>query len=83
LVDELANSPTISNGKEEMERCNQVFRQVCWLAEKFWPDVDGMGEEDESGRMGMNVNASSQNGDDSAYDEALNGAPETASGAAT
>lgn len=83
MVDELANSPTISDGKGEAERCNQVFRQVCWLAEKFWPDVDGMGEEDESGRLGMNVNPSSQNGDDSAYDEALNGAADTGSGVAT
>jgi hypothetical protein len=31
-------------------RCEQVFRQVCFLAERFWPDVDGMGEEDDSGR---------------------------------
>lgn len=29
-------------------RCEQVFRQVCWLAERFWPEVDGMGEEDNS-----------------------------------
>jgi hypothetical protein len=40
LVDELAISPTIANGKEEMMRCEQVFRQVCYLAERFWPDVD-------------------------------------------
>lgn len=32
-----------------MERCEQVFRQACWLEERFWPDVDGMGEQDESG----------------------------------
>lgn len=30
-----------------MLRCEEVFRQVCWLEERFWPDVDGMGEEDE------------------------------------
>ncbi|KAJ9666342.1 hypothetical protein H2201_003530 [Coniosporium apollinis] len=51
LVDELANSQTSPNGKEEMQRCEQVFRQICWLEERFWPDVDGMGEEDES-RLG-------------------------------
>lgn len=56
LVDELAISPTIANGKEEMMRCEQVFRQVCWLAERFWPDVDGMGEEDDTGR-GMSLAA--------------------------
>jgi hypothetical protein len=38
------------NGKEEMLRCEQVFRQICWLEERFWPDVDGMGEEDETSR---------------------------------
>jgi hypothetical protein len=48
LVDDLANSPTIANGKEEFQRCEMAFRQVCWLAERFWPDVDGMGDEDDS-----------------------------------
>lgn len=33
-------------------RCEEVFRQICWLEERFWPDVDGMGEEDESARLG-------------------------------
>jgi hypothetical protein len=41
LVDDLANSPDISNGKEEFERCQMAFRQTCWLAERFWPGVDG------------------------------------------
>ncbi|KAF1982579.1 heme oxygenase-like protein [Aulographum hederae CBS 113979] len=49
LVDELANSTTSPNGKEEMLRCEQVFSQICWLEERFWPDVDGMGEGDETG----------------------------------
>ena len=34
-----------------MMRCEEVFRQICWLEERFWPDVDGMGEEDESARL--------------------------------
>ena len=51
LVDELANTTTSPNGKEEMLRCEDVFRQICWLEERFWPDVDGMGEEDESARL--------------------------------
>ncbi|KAF2755459.1 heme oxygenase-like protein [Pseudovirgaria hyperparasitica] len=54
LADELANA-TVSNGKEEMLRCEEVFKQICWLAERFWPDVDGMGEEDESGRLGAGL----------------------------
>lgn len=33
-------------------RCEEIFRQICWLEERFWPDVDGMGEEDESARLG-------------------------------
>jgi thiaminase len=49
LVDELANSSTTANGKEEMLRCEGVFKQICWLQERFWPDVDGMGDEDDSG----------------------------------
>ncbi|KAK7528308.1 uncharacterized protein IWZ02DRAFT_6335 [Phyllosticta citriasiana] len=51
LVDELANTTTSPNGKEEMQRCEQLFEQVCWLEERFWPDVDGMGEEDETARL--------------------------------
>lgn len=34
-----------------MVRCEEIFRQICWLEERFWPNVDGMGEQDESGRM--------------------------------
>jgi hypothetical protein len=77
LVDELANSTTARDGKEEMMRCEEIFRQICWLEERFWPDVDGMGEEDESaqlsnngmgsmsgnvGGMGNNMNDSGMNG---------------------
>ncbi|KAH8723799.1 hypothetical protein GQ44DRAFT_760780 [Phaeosphaeriaceae sp. PMI808] len=47
LVDELANITTTRDGKEEMLRCEDIFRQICWLDERFWPDVDGMGEHDE------------------------------------
>ncbi|KAL6702786.1 hypothetical protein ACN47E_000922 [Coniothyrium glycines] len=52
LVDELANTTTTRDGKEEMQRCEEIFRQICWLGERFWPDVDGMGEQDESARLG-------------------------------
>jgi hypothetical protein len=52
LVDELANTTTAHDGKEEMARCEEIFRQICWLEERFWPDVDGMGEEDETARLG-------------------------------
>ncbi|TKA79107.1 hypothetical protein B0A49_01830 [Cryomyces minteri] len=50
IVDELANASTGGNGKEDLARCESVFAQICWLEERFWPDVDGMGEEDETGR---------------------------------
>lgn len=48
VVDELANASTSGNGREEMTRCEGAWKQVLWLWEKSWPDVDGMGEEDES-----------------------------------
>lgn len=48
LVDELANITTTRDGKEEMSRCEEIFRQICWLEERFWPDVDGMGEDDDT-----------------------------------
>jgi hypothetical protein len=53
LVDELANITTAHDGKEEMIRCEEIFRQICWLEERFWPDVDGMGEVDETARLGQ------------------------------
>jgi len=86
LVDELANLSTDLNGKEMMQRCDQVFRQICWLEERFWPDVDGMGEEDESSRLqvGLGVNGG-QGGDASpavAFPGVLNGV-EAAAGATT
>jgi hypothetical protein len=52
LVDELANITTTRDGKEEMVRCEEIFRQICWLGERFWPNVDGMGEENEAPRIG-------------------------------
>lgn len=57
LVDELANITTTRDGKEEMVRCEEIFRQICWLEERFWPDVNGMGEEteNESARLGPQV----------------------------
>ncbi|CAI6334875.1 unnamed protein product [Periconia digitata] len=57
LVDELANITTTRDGKEEMTRCEEIFRQICWLEERFWPDVDGMGEEDDSARLPPGMNA--------------------------
>lgn len=50
LVDDLANSSTTANGREEMLRCDLVFKQVCWLEGQFWPDVNGMGEEADQSR---------------------------------
>ena len=47
IVDELANAETTGNGREQMHRCEATFKQVVWLWERIWPDVDGMGEEDE------------------------------------
>lgn len=47
IVDEVANSQTTGNGKTEMANCERVFKQVAWLWEQIWPDVDGMGDEDE------------------------------------
>ena len=34
-----------------MQRCEEIFRQICWLEERFWPDVDGMGEEDDAAQV--------------------------------
>jgi hypothetical protein len=34
-----------------MSRCEEIFRQICWLEERSWPEVDGMGEEDEAAQL--------------------------------
>lgn len=67
-----------------MQRCDQVFKQICWLEERFWPDVDGMGEEDETSRLqvGLGVNGG-QAGDTSpavGYGGVLNGVEAAAGG---
>jgi hypothetical protein len=75
LVDELANITTARDGKEEMVRCEEIFRQICWLQERFWPDVDGMGEEDESARMGPAmgpISAGMQNGMENGMNDNMN-----------
>ncbi|KAF2679919.1 heme oxygenase-like protein [Lentithecium fluviatile CBS 122367] len=76
LVDELANITTTRDGKEEMTRCEEIFRQICWLEERFWPDVDGMGEEDDSARLGPGLGpmgAGMDNGMDGPMSAPLNG----------
>lgn len=77
-MDELANSAPGFNGKEEMTRCEQVFKQVCWLEERFWPDVDGMGEEDERGGHGDGIGSGLG---DAGFGAVLNGVAEAAGGA--
>lgn len=55
LVDELANITTARDGKEEMTRCEEIFRQICWIGERFWPDVNGMGEGDDPPRHAPSI----------------------------
>ncbi|KAF2748367.1 heme oxygenase-like protein [Sporormia fimetaria CBS 119925] len=71
LVDEHANITTARDGKEEMLRCEEIFRQICWIGERFWPDVDGMGEEDENAAMSMGGNVPGM--DNSLNDPGMNG----------
>ena len=49
IVDEVANSMTSGNGREEMLRCEQTFKQALWLWKGIWPKVNCMGESDELG----------------------------------
>jgi hypothetical protein len=49
IVDEVANAMTTGNGREEMLRCEQTFKQALWLWKGIWPEVNGMGESDELG----------------------------------
>ena len=56
LVDELANTTTARDGKEEMMRCDEIFRQICWLEQRFWPEVNGMGEEVDGAQLDRPTN---------------------------
>ena len=47
IVDEVANSMTTGNGREEMLRCEQTFKQALWLWKGIWSEVNGMGESDD------------------------------------
>ena len=47
IVDELANAQTSGNGAAELSNCEVVFKQVTWLWKQMWPEVTGMGEENE------------------------------------
>lgn len=38
---------TSGNGREEMVRCEQTFKQALWLWKGIWPEVNGMGESDD------------------------------------
>lgn len=38
-----------------MARCEEIFRQICWLEQRVWPDVDGMGEQSEAARMAASI----------------------------
>ncbi|KAF2996226.1 hypothetical protein E8E13_002920 [Curvularia kusanoi] len=56
LVDELANTTTARDGKEEMQRCDEIFRQICWLEQRFWPEVNSMGEESDDAQLNRPTN---------------------------
>jgi hypothetical protein len=44
LVDEVADAEGQSVGPEVVQRrCEEVWRQILWLEERFWPVVEGEG----------------------------------------
>ena len=47
IVDELANAQTTGNGATELNNCESNFKQAVWLWRQVFPEVTGMGEEDE------------------------------------
>lgn len=47
IVDELANSQTTGNGLTELNNCEANFKQAVWLWKQVFPEVTGMGEENE------------------------------------
>lgn len=49
IVDELANAQTSGNGAVMLSNCELVFSQVVHLWKQIWPEVTGMGEEENGG----------------------------------
>lgn len=47
IVDELANAETTGSGREQLVRCEGQYQQVIYLWERVWPEVDGMGQEND------------------------------------
>ncbi|KAK0281309.1 hypothetical protein LTR29_008994 [Friedmanniomyces endolithicus] len=54
IVDEVANAQTTGNGKTEMTACERRFKQAIAMWGQIWPEVDGMGEEEERAEAGAN-----------------------------
>lgn len=63
IVDELANSQTTGSGVAELTNCEVNFRQVVWLWRQLWPEVTGMGEEQDDAGETAEANAQGENGD--------------------
>jgi len=49
LVDEVAEADKVMGDSEEKKRCVEVWRQVVWLEERFWPVVADEGEGEGRG----------------------------------
>ena len=64
IVDELANAQTTGNGAQELGTCELVFKQVTWLWKQMWPEVTGLGEEDETMGEGEGPSQANENGND-------------------
>lgn len=47
IVDELANAETTGSGREQLARCESQYQQVIFLWGRIWPEVDGLGEEND------------------------------------
>lgn len=47
IVDELANAETTGSGRDQLVRCEGVYQQVIFLWQRIWPEVNGMGEEND------------------------------------
>lgn len=48
IVDELANASTGGNGTKELNNYEQILSQAVWLWKQMWPEVTGMGDEDDT-----------------------------------
>ncbi|KJX96474.1 hypothetical protein TI39_contig623g00009 [Zymoseptoria brevis] len=63
IVDEIANKESVGDGRHQLSQCELLYKQVVFLWERIWPEVDGMGEEKTEDDVAGKVAGAEGNGE--------------------